>query len=302
MSGSKTLGALRWLVRSSNGLTSSLEPSKQCLSKQSSRWMATEAPFPTGVAANAFADAHVGFPITDPNEIPTPTWNPAPAIATLYDFPSLEPLQFLKYQPEHLLLPLRRDILHRAVVYEGDMTRQGTASTKWRDDVRGSGAKIRPQKGTGRARLGDKKSPMLRGGGVAFGPHPRDFSSGLPKKVYDLAWRTALSYRYRRGQLIIVNDNISIPDGASPHFLQRVFMEHNWGKEFGRSTLITDLRNESLVESAVEIGKHARVLEREDVDVKDILETGRLVIEKNALDRILSEHSSDLKSRVKVAV
>src|SRR5438874_8149445 len=96
---------------------------------------------------------------------------------------TLEPVRFDWYHAKHLHLPMRRDILHRAVVFEGDATRQGTASTKWRKDVHGSGRKIRPQKGSGRARLGDKKSPMLRGGGVAFGPHPRDFSTGLQRKV-----------------------------------------------------------------------------------------------------------------------
>ena len=137
---------------------------------------------------------------THPRSTPHPR-NPflTTTTATLHAFPSLEPTRFATYPSTHLLVPLRKDILHRAVIYEGDATRQGTANTKWRSEVHGSNRKIRPQKGTGSARLGDKKSPMLKGGGVAFGPKPRDFATGLNRRVYDLAWRIALSYRYRTG-------------------------------------------------------------------------------------------------------
>lgn len=260
--------------------------------------MTSETQLSTDSSLAAFADARIGPPIVpDMNDVPPPTWNIPPLLATLYDFPSMEPLRLIKYGRDQLFLPLRRDILHRAIVYEGDKTRQGTASTKWRDDVRGSGRKIRPQKGTGRARLGDKKSPMLRGGGVAFGPHPRDFSTKLPRKIYDLAWRTALSHRYRRGELIIVDDNISLPRGSSPYLLQEIFETHNWGKEHGRSLLVTEIRKERLFKAMAEVGQHGSILHRADVDVKDLLETGRLIIEKKALDRILLSHSTDLRSR-----
>jgi large subunit ribosomal protein L4 len=226
-----------------------------------------------------------------------PSFQHRTAIATLYDFPSMEPLNFLEYKYEHLLLPLRRDILHRAVIYEGDMTRQGTASTKWRNEVHGSSRKIRPQKGTGRARLGDKKSPMLRGGGVAFGPHPRDFSTELPRKIYDKAWRIALSYRYRRGELFIVNNNIDMPEEASTHFLSNLFAKHGWGSKFGRSLLITNVKREKLLRCGENLNGQGRILYREDVDVKDLLSLGRIIIEKSALHAILKEHSKDLMSK-----
>ncbi|EEH40498.2 mitochondrial 54S ribosomal protein YmL6 [Paracoccidioides lutzii Pb01] len=294
MSGSKSLGPLRWLPR---GLASNFAPAIQCVPKHISRSMTTETELAVVSPLTAFASAHVAGQTLNSDDIRKPMWNPPPVIATLYDFPTMEPLRFLKYSSQHLLLPLRRDILHRAIVYEGDKTRQGTASTKWRDDVHGSRRKIRPQKGTGRARLGDKKSPMLRGGGVAHGPHPRDFSTKLPKKIYDLAWRTALSYRYQRGQLIIVNDNITFPRDVSPYWLEDVFEKNQWGKNFGRSLLITEVKKERLFMGVKEISRHGRVLDREDVDVKDLLETARLIVEKQALDRMLFWHSSDLKSK-----
>ncbi|KAF2834241.1 ribosomal protein L4 [Patellaria atrata CBS 101060] len=212
---------------------------------------------------------------------------------TLYSFPDMEPLEYTSYPVEYLSLPLRRDILHRAVVFEGDATRQGTASTKWRGDVAGSGKKIRAQKGSGRARLGDRKSPMLRGGGVAHGPHPRDFSTELPRKIYDLAWRTALSYRYKRGEVIILRDIADLPRTDS--ILLKEIMETNgWGHTYGRSLFITDVRRNNLHDSMQDIGEHGKVLTKDDVDVKNLLETGRLIVENQALKNIFLEHQSDI--------
>ncbi|KAF2710166.1 ribosomal protein L4 [Pleomassaria siparia CBS 279.74] len=214
-------------------------------------------------------------------------------LATIHHFPSLEPLRFESYPANHLYLPTRRDILHRAVIYEGDMTRLGTASTKTRYEVRGSAKKIRPQKGSGRARLGDKKSPMLRGGGVAFGPKPRDFSSGLQKKVYDLAWRTALSYRYRKGELVIVDNAMEI-ESPSPKLLNDIFESHPWGNSSGRSLLIT-LEQRPLLERALDaMGRSRQSLTWDEVDVKDLLELSRIVIERDALKNILLMHQEDL--------
>lgn len=207
----------------------------------------------------------------------------------------MKPLKFLEYSNKQLLLPLRRDILHRAVIFEGDATRQGTASTKWRGDVAGSRKKLAPQKGTGNARVGDRKSPIRKGGGVAFGPHPRDFSTQLPRKVYDLAFRTALSYRYKKGQLIIVNDNITVPKGSSPRLLQKIFKFNQWGKENGRSLLVTERTKERLFKAFKDLGGIGQALNWEDVSVKKLLETGRVIIEKEALRKILRDHSMDLK-------
>lgn len=213
--------------------------------------------------------------------------------ATIHHFPSLEPLRFESYPANHLYLPTRRDILHRAVIFEGDATRRGTASTKWRSEIRGSARKIRPQKGSGRARLGDKKSPMLKGGGVAFGPKPRDFSTGLNKKIYDLAWRTALSYRFRKGELVIVNNALEL-ESSSTTLLKSIFQRHGWGQKKGRSLLVTTQDRPLLQMALTEQPKEGRTKTWDDVDVKDLLEMGRIVIERKALSNILMTHSSDL--------
>lgn len=107
-------------------------------------------------------------------------------------------------EPSVFKHPIRRDILHLCVVHYRDGLRQGSANTKTRGEVRGSGRKIRRQKGTGKARLGDAQSPMLRGGGVAFGPKPRDFSTKLPRKVIQMGMRVALSAKLKEERLGIM--------------------------------------------------------------------------------------------------
>ncbi|KAF1962343.1 ribosomal protein L4, partial [Byssothecium circinans] len=214
-------------------------------------------------------------------------------LATIHRFPSLEPLRLERYPANHLHLPTRKDILHRAVIFEGDSTRLGTASTKTRWEVHGSARKIRPQKGSGRARLGDKKSPMLRGGGVSHGPKPRDFSTDLPKKVYDLAWRTALSYRFRKGELIIVDNAIEI-ESPSHCLLNHIFDLHDRERGKGRSLLVTGT-NRPLLEQALErMNRRRQALTWEEVDVKDLLELSRVIIERSALKNILLHHQEDL--------
>ncbi|KAI9716232.1 MAG: hypothetical protein M1812_005457 [Candelaria pacifica] len=250
--------------------------------------MATEAPMRVADFAPSPVNLHSAQASAD-----LPFRQSSNVLTTIYKFPTMEPLRFEQYPSNHLYLPLRRDILHRAIIYEGDATRQGTASTKWRADVHGSGRKIRPQKGTGRARLGDKKSPMLRGGGVAFGPHPRDFSTELPRKIYDLAWRTALSYRYRKGELMVVDRVVDL-EYSHPRYAQQVFQKNHWGNADGRSLVVTSSFRRNLFEAMKDLGADGRTLLESDVDVKDLLELGRIIIEKRALDGILRDHQSDL--------
>jgi len=83
--------------------------------------------------------------------------------------------------------------------------REGTASTKTRKDVRGGGKKPWRQKGTGRARIGSIRAPHWRGGGIVFGPHPRDYSFSIPKKVSRLAVKSALREKLRANSIIVID-------------------------------------------------------------------------------------------------
>ncbi|TGJ79080.1 hypothetical protein E0Z10_g9677 [Xylaria hypoxylon] len=254
---------------------------------------------------------------------------PFPRIATtvpvtVFNFPSFEPQRLESWSSKHLNLPLRRDILHLAVVYEGDNTRQGTASSKTRHEVHGSHKKMQAQKGLGRARVGTKQSPLRRGGGKSFGPKPRDFGTKITRKAYDLAWRTALSYRYRRGELLVCQDGMELPlptdfeallqrgglhgglrengaeleAGFRAKWVKQVLDANDWGRKAGRSTFITSSHRENLFEALDLVPNWGRALDVGDVDVKDLLETGRIVVERDALMHMIESHQSDLTPNV----
>jgi large subunit ribosomal protein L4 len=97
-------------------------------------------------------------------------------------------------------------VMHQVVTAQLAAKRSGTHSTKTRAQVRGGGAKPWRQKGTGRARQGSIRAPQWRGGGVAHGPHPRDYTQRTPKKMVRLAVRSALSDRARENKVIVVDD------------------------------------------------------------------------------------------------
>lgn len=101
--------------------------------------------------------------------------------------------------------PVREDILQRVVVWQLAKRRAGTHKTQGRSDVRGTGAKAFKQKGTGRARRGNRKVSQFRGGGRAFGPVPRDHAISLPRKVRRLGLKSALSAKRAEGRLAVLD-------------------------------------------------------------------------------------------------
>ncbi len=102
-------------------------------------------------------------------------------------------------------VPFNEAVVHQAIVRQLANRRLGTADTKTRGEVTGSTRKLYAQKHTGRARRGDIKSPLLRKGGVAFGPHPRSYRQDMPKKMRRLALRCVLSAKASSGALKIVD-------------------------------------------------------------------------------------------------
>jgi large subunit ribosomal protein L4 len=112
-------------------------------------------------------------------------------------------------------LSVNEDVIYYAINCELANRRVGTACTKDRSEVHGSNAKPYRQKGTGHARRGDKKSPITRGGGVIFGPKPRDFSYALPKKMKQLALKTILSLKAQEDNVLTVIEDFSIENGKT---------------------------------------------------------------------------------------
>ena len=103
-------------------------------------------------------------------------------------------------------LPLNGAVVHQAMVRQLANKRQGAASTKTRSEIRGSTRKLFRQKHTGRARRGNIKSPLLRGGGVAFGPKPRSYRQSIPKKMRRLAIKCVLSAKASEGNIKLLGE------------------------------------------------------------------------------------------------
>jgi large subunit ribosomal protein L4 len=175
--------------------------------------------------------------------------------------------------------PIRRDILHACVVQHRDGLRQGSANTKTRAEVRGSGRKIRPQKGSGRARLGDGQSPMLRGGGISFGPKPRDFSTKLPRKVRELGMRVALSARLKNQTLGVIK-SVSWPVPKT-NTLERRLHELQWKK----TLFVTGARklHEGFRRASSNL-KLVTVVNVSDLDIYSLVRWPRVVLDVQAVD------------------
>jgi large subunit ribosomal protein L4 len=133
---------------------------------------------------------------------------------------ALEPQREIEVPEELFGQPYRRDFIHEAVREYMANQRLGTHSTKNRDEVSGSGKKLWKQKHTGRARMGERTSPLWYHGGIVFGPKPRDYSYSIPRKVRRAAMRSLLSERVRRGLLKVVED-LSVGAPKTKEFVTR---------------------------------------------------------------------------------
>lgn len=119
-------------------------------------------------------------------------------------------------------LPPRQDLIHNVVLYQRTGRRQGTASSKGRSEVSGGGRKPRPQKGSGRSRQGSIRAPHMRGGGACFGPKPRDYSYKMNRKVRALALKVALSDKYRRNSLVVLDELGDAGGGKAKALVERL--------------------------------------------------------------------------------
>lgn len=147
--------------------------------------------------------------------VPLESWSGANVDVILHDsFENMVPIDIISLPGTIFNAPVRPDLVHQTVVWQLAKRRAGTAKTKTRSEVTGSGRKIRPQKGTGRSRQGARTSPIFRGGGRVFGPKPRSYNYALPNNVRRNALRSTLTSKLVNGQLWVV-DSATISDSRT---------------------------------------------------------------------------------------
>lgn len=175
-------------------------------------------------------------------------------------------------------VPLNKTILYQAVRVKQMNRRQGTASTKNKSEVRGTGRKPWRQKHTGRARHGTMRSPLWKGGAVTFGPRPRKYNLGLPEKVNRKAICIALSDRVRENSIFVI-DKFDFSDIKTRHFCELL-------KNFNLDgALVIDNKNRNLMLS-VRNHKNSKYINPENVNVLDILKYNNLLVSQEALKKI----------------
>lgn len=175
--------------------------------------------------------------------------------------------------------PVRKDILHEVVRWQRACKRQGTHKAKTRGEVRGGGKKPFKQKGTGNARQGSIRSPLKQGGGVIFGPTPRDYSFNIPKKVKKLALRSALSYLYKNGKLKVV-DSMNSSEGKTKDLVSGLK-----ALELDKTVLI-DAESNDLFKRAAQNIKGIQYYPVTGLNVYDLLKYDNLVVTKDSLAKI----------------
>jgi len=176
-------------------------------------------------------------------------------------------------------LEVKEYLLHDMVRMQRAARRAGTACTKTRVEVKGGGAKPYRQKGTGRARAGSRTSPIWRGGGVTFGPKPRDYSFKLNRKVKKQALSMAISARLQEGNLIVVDDftmeNIKTKD----------FVKVMQALDVENGLIVDNSESENLFKSSRNVSGF-QVLGSEGLNVYDVLLHKKLILVKPAIENL----------------
>jgi large subunit ribosomal protein L4 len=176
-------------------------------------------------------------------------------------------------------VPIKKDVLHEVVKMQLANRRTARATVKHRSDVTGSTRKLFRQKGTGRARRGDVKSPLLKGGGVVFGPDGRKYAYKVPKKVRRLALKMALSSKFHEKTLRVIND-FGLDEIKTGKFVN---IMNTLG--LNKTLIISDTENRNLELSSRNVPE-VKVMPTEGLNVYDILKYDYLVLMQGSLDAI----------------
>ena len=171
-------------------------------------------------------------------------------------------------------------LVHQAVKRYLANRRRGTASTKNRSAVRGGGAKPWKQKGTGRARAGTNSSPIWVGGGIVFGPAPRDYSFSLPKKMKVAALKSVLLDKLEKKEIIII-DKLSLEENKTSKMVEILK-----NLQASKKPLIITEKEDSTIALSVRNIKGAQVLPASKINTYDLINHEKIIITKKALKRI----------------
>ena len=181
------------------------------------------------------------------------------------------------------------DLLHRAVLRQQAHSRQGTASTLTRSEVRGGGRKPYKQKGTGRARQGSIRTPLRPGGGITFGPKPRKYNLEMNRKERRLALRTALMSRISDAKIIKdFGSKLEVPKTSEiVALLKRVGIDSD-GK-----TLIILNQPSDIIKRSIRNLEKVKLICADQLNVFDLLNANSLVIGEDALSTIKEVYGND---------
>lgn len=177
-------------------------------------------------------------------------------------------------------LPFNEAVVQQAMTRQLANRRQGTASTKTRGEVSGSTRKLYPQKHTGRARRGSLKSPLLRGGGIVFGPKPRTYRQSMPKKMRKLALKCLLSVKVREGNVKLVQEL----DFTEPKTKDMIDVLSSLGID-SSALILTAQSTPNVVKSAANLTK-VKVLPSNLINVLDLLSYKMLIATVPAIRNI----------------
>jgi large subunit ribosomal protein L4 len=180
-------------------------------------------------------------------------------------------------------------VMHQVVTAQLAAKRAGTHSTKTRAEVRGGGAKPWRQKGTGRARQGSIRAPQWRGGGVAHGPKPRDYSQRTPKKMVRLALRSALADRAAESKVIVVDNwAIDAPKTKDAVRLLEAIGLRTKGEREARVLVVLFRTDEAAWKSMRNLGERVQIVLPEELNTYDVLVNDWLVFSESSLETVVA--------------
>ena len=201
-------------------------------------------------------------------------------------------LRTLELDPSVFEYPLKKHLIYEAVLAYQAAGRAGTAKTKNRIEISGGTRKLWKQKGTGRARMGDNRSPLWRHGGTVHGPRPRDYSWNFPKRMRKNALRSALAEKLREGKLVCL-DTLDV-ESHKTRELERALADGLEIKAFysrdglglKARTLLVPLDDSPQLELAARNNPRLKVVRALGVSVVDLLHYDTVVLSEPAIQRL----------------